>query len=291
MLCQHPNATCLTFAESIVPFASVSRPEDILTWKDWRSYYSLFASLVVQTLRPMFKYMFKFGATQPMEEIQLGAVVFGSSIFLTQMYLPSYDKWFKESDHTPMESYVKLMLKVVQYQRGGEQKLWILKSPQNADQLGPKTRVYQDSAVVLMHRESVPVISSMVGMVCYTVGVFCDTTKVDYRALARLWVDHQRWSLVEGLSPENVLTYVEPLSKLMNIRFQDFMKDPVDMALRVAKHAGLSVNDDVKQIFEEFHRNSPREGANVLQYDLESFGISEDEVRSMYAPYEKEYLS
>jgi hypothetical protein len=73
----------------------------------------------------------------------------------------------------------------------------VLKSPQNADQLGPKTRVYPDAQFVFTHRRAFPVLQSMLGMVSYTVGVFSDPTKVRYDDFIRGWVDHQRWRLVK----------------------------------------------------------------------------------------------
>ena len=289
MLCKHPNATCLTFAESLAPIASVSG-QDILSWKDFRLYYSKIASAIVLTIRPLFKHMFKFGALQPMEELQLGAIAFGSSIFLTNMYLPSYEKWFMENDHTPMEEYVRTLLKVIQYQRGGERKLWILKSPQNADQLGPKMRVFPQANVVFMHREALPVLQSVIGMVCYTVGVFNKVDQVDYKKLARLWLNHQSWSQVEGMSRENVERHIRPLSKLMNIKFKDFMEDTVGTALSVAKHAGLEVNDSIRDIFTRFQQESPQEGSKVLKYDIHSLGIQDEEVKRLFEPYEQLYL-
>jgi len=297
MLCQHPNATCLTFAESTDPLSPVSRGDQILTWRDYRYWKSFVAANLILTIRPLFKYMFKFGPTVPMEEIQLGAVVFGSSIILTQVYLPSYGAWFRATDHTPMEEYVKLLLKVIQYQRrmgmdpkSHGRKMWILKSPQNANQLRPKSIVYPDSKFVFTHREAVPIMESMVDLVSYTVGIFSDPSKVDYKGLSRMWVEHQRWSTVDRLSREEVDKNLKPRSKLMNVRFKEFMADPVGTALAVARHAGLGDSKEARDAFEHFQAMSPQEGSKVFKYDLKSFGISEDDVRRAFEPYEREYL-
>ncbi|KAH9256442.1 hypothetical protein BASA81_005356 [Batrachochytrium salamandrivorans] len=287
-LCQHPNATCLTFAEATDPIApGYLAPHQLLTMVDYRLWKNMFAALIVQLLRPLFPYMQKFSATTPMEEIILGDVFFASSVKLTSCHLPTYDKWFRETDHYEMEVGVRKLLQVIQYQRGGEERMWVLKSPQNANQLGPKSRVYPNSQFVFTHRRALPVVQSLAGMIGYMVGMFSDPSKVDQTKFIADWVDHQQWSQ-ERILPEEIAKHLNT-KQVLHVKFDEYMAHPVTMALSVAKHAGLSHGQDIFQIFTEFQLSSPQEGSKVLKYDLDSFGVTAQTVQAKFAKYQAAY--
>lgn len=289
MLCTHPNATCLTVVETMDPIAPMwLKPEHLLSVFDYRLWKNKLMVAVIEQLRPLSSMMQKFGATDPMEEMIMGAMFFGSIVHFASFHLPTYDKWFRETDHTEMELGVKKLLQVIQYQRGGDAKTWVLKSPQNADQLGPKSRVYPDSQFVFTHRKSFPVIQSWVGMLGYTLGVHCDPKQVNYRDFVEDLIDHQRWSQ-ERILPEEVNKYLNS-TQLLNVRFDEFMKEPIEWGLRVAKHAGLPVGADVREIFTEFQNANPQRGSKMLKYDLESFGVMPRDIENRFEKYEAAYM-
>ncbi|KAH9258062.1 hypothetical protein BASA81_003625 [Batrachochytrium salamandrivorans] len=289
MLCQHPSATCLTVAEAMDPVASHFLPPNwLLGWLDYRLWKNRLTMGVVQQLRPLIPIMQRLEALDPMEEMLLSSSFFGSIVHFASLHLPSYDRWFRETDHLEMELGVKRMLQIIQHQRGGKAKMWILKSPQNADQIGPKSKVYPNAQFVFTHRKSFPVMQSWVGMLAYTLGVHCDFTQVDYSEFAEDLIAHQQWSQ-ERILPENVRKHFNASSKLLNVYFDEFMRDPVSIALEVARHAGLDHSQATREVFERFQRNNPQRGSKVLKYDLASLGVTPEAIGKRLEKYETAY--
>lgn len=241
--------------------------------------------------RPLFRSMFKINTLVPMEELPLGQIVFGSSMFYVQMHLPTYEKWFRNANHEPMERCVRLVLQIIQHQRGNDKRLWILKSPQNSDTLAAKARVWPRAKFVLTHRKAEPVIKSVIALTTYMMGIFNDLRRTDLPAFCDMWVQHQRWALVDKLSREEINAHVQPPRKLFNVLFEEFMAGPVGLAMRVAEHAGLDASMGEYERMSEFARVSPREGSNVLVYDLQSFGIQKEDVEREFMQYELEYVA
>lgn len=289
MLCAHPNATCLTLAETLDPIApSWMLPSQLLSGFDYRLWKNLAVAWFISQLCPLFKSMQKFQATAPMEEIVLGATFFGSMVHFSAFPLPSYEEWFRETDHLEMELAIKKILQVIQHQRGAETKMWILKSPQNANQLGAKALAYPGSQFIFTHRKSFPVIQSWVGMLSYILGVHCDSAQVDYKKYVLDLVNHQQWSQ-ERILPEEVSKHINTTTQLLNVYYDDFMKSPVDVGVLAAKHAGLLGGADIRKVFQDFQDNSPKGGSSVLKYDLESFGVTKELVDAKFAKYEAAY--
>jgi hypothetical protein len=61
------------------------------------------------------------------EEIQLLAVAGSTVLFETMALMPTWRDWYKATDQTPYYEYLRTLLKVLTWQRGGRR--WVLKSP------------------------------------------------------------------------------------------------------------------------------------------------------------------
>jgi hypothetical protein len=285
LLSMHPNATAVRYAEAVEPVASAwLAGDDILGWMDWRIYKVGFATRLVKWLIPSFESLFgNLNVDSPFEEMQLGSVVFGSSLFSAQFLVPTYDEWFLREDQTPMERYTKLLLQVIQFQRGGtssRSKTWVLKSPQNAELLYAKAKVYPDAIHVFTERDYLEVVKSLVPMLSLTSTVFCDGQRQNYSALARFWVKRQAFVIRNKMSQEAIDSLVRR-DRQVFLPFAVFMRDPVEAALGVIDKAGLEGGEQVRQIFEAFVKAHGREGSAKFLYDLESFGVNIQQVQQV----------
>ena len=139
---------------------------------------------------PYFKRMHEMTVDHVHEEIQLLAIDLSTMLFETQGLVPSWRDHFRSEDQTPCYEYLRTVLKVLQWLRGGSR--WVLKSPQHLEQFGPLLAAFPDATFVVTHREPVSVTVSLAGaMVAYIVadGGRAPSTPL---AIGRYWSDQVR---------------------------------------------------------------------------------------------------
>jgi hypothetical protein len=77
---------------------------------------------------PLFERMHEMTLHHAHEEIQLLAIDFSSVLFETTAPMNTWRDYYTSHDQTPVYAYLKRVLQVLQWLRGGER--WVLKSPQ-----------------------------------------------------------------------------------------------------------------------------------------------------------------
>jgi hypothetical protein len=110
-------------------------------------------------MMPYFKRMHEMTVDHTHEEIDLLAIDFSTMYFENMGYMPSWVSYYLGHDQTPHYTYLKRILKALQWLRGGTR--WILKSPQHLEQIQPIRNVFPDATLVFTHRELAPATSSI----------------------------------------------------------------------------------------------------------------------------------
>ncbi len=100
------------------------------------------------------------------EEIQLLAIDISTMLFETIAPIPAWRDSYLARDQTPSYSYLRTILQVLQWQRGGTR--WVLKSPQHLEQFPALLATFPDATFVVTHRDPVSVTASMVTMLGYS---------------------------------------------------------------------------------------------------------------------------
>ena len=103
--------------------------------------------------------------------------------FETQALMPSWRDHFKAEDQTPSYEYLRTVLQVLQWLRGGTR--WVLKSPQHLEQFGPLVATFPDATFVVTHRDPASVTVSMATMIAYTARM--TLRRVDPVAIGDYW--------------------------------------------------------------------------------------------------------
>src|SRR5205823_2762347 len=109
----------------------------------------------VNTSMPEFKRMHEMTVDHVHEESQLLAIDFSTMLFETMTPMPSWRDLYLATDQTPIYGYLKKVLQVLQWLRGGTR--WVLKSPQHIEQFGPLAATFPDATFVVTHRDPVAV--------------------------------------------------------------------------------------------------------------------------------------
>src|SRR5439155_8818415 len=89
----------------------------------------------VNSAMPHFKRMHEMTVEHAHEEIQLLAIDVSGMLLECTAPMPSWRDQHKSTDQTPSYAYLKRVLQLLTWLRGGER--WVLKSPQHLEQFRP----------------------------------------------------------------------------------------------------------------------------------------------------------
>ncbi len=120
---------------------------------------------MIDAAAPLFERMHEMTVDNVHEEIQLLAIDFSSMLFETMALMPTWRDYYLGHDQTPHYAYLKQVLQVLTWLRGGDR--WVLKSPQHCEQIQPLLNVFPDATFVVTHRDPVSVTASVVTMLTY----------------------------------------------------------------------------------------------------------------------------
>ena len=160
---------------------------------------------------PHFKAMHEMTAEHSHEEVQLMTPIFSTCLFESQWRIPEYAEWYAASDQRPAYAYLRQMLQILQWQRGGTR--WVLKSPSHLEQFGPLMAEFPDATVVLTHRDPVTVTASFATMVSYAARTSVEHP--DPLAIGQHWAARTQQFLMAAVRDRELL----PADQSMDVLF------------------------------------------------------------------------
>ncbi|BCQ07836.1 sulfotransferase family protein [Mycobacterium heckeshornense] len=227
---------------------------------------------------PYFKRMHHMTTWHAHEEINLLAIDFSSMLFETLALSTSLRDWYKAHDQTAHYEYLKTVMKVLQFLRPGPVR-WVLKSPQNLEQLAVLNRVFPDATVVFTHRDPVSVTASMVTMQAYLLRLSYD--HVDPERVGRYWSDRVEDLLMACLRDRDLV----PPERSLDVRFDDYMADQLAMLERIYALADQPITEAARRGWQTYLNDHGRDRHGKVVYELAPFGIDAAERRATYGPY------
>jgi hypothetical protein len=264
LLSADPGLRSLPYWESVQPVV----PDGV---RDERVSATQAALDVVNTALPYFRRMHEMTPDEVHEEINLLAMDVSSMFFETMAPMPTWRDYYRRVDQTPAYEYLKRVLKVLQFLRGGER--WVLKSPQHLEQFGPLSTVFPDATFVVTHRDPVAVTKSLTTMMTYLARL--NLEPVDPKVVGGYWADRLETMLRACVRDRDLL----PADRSIDVRFHEFMADDVAMVERIYAIAGQPFTSDVKHSMDAFMATHPRGRHGGVVYNLTEFGLDEAERR------------
>ena len=271
-----PALRSLPYWESLEP---VSPPGEVPVpgEPDPRRARTEFALGVLNTAMPHFRRMHEMTADHVHEEIQLLAIDMSTMLFETQALMPSWRDHYKAEDQTGPYRYLRTVLQVLQWLRGGER--WVLKSPQHLEQFHPLVETFPDATFVVTHRDPASVTVSMATMVAYTARMSVE--RVDPGAIGRYWTERAD-DLFRACAADR---HVLPAERSIDVRFHEFMTDDLATVEAVYATAGQPFTVEARSAMERFMAEHPRGRHGTVSYRPGELGIDPDERRRALAGY------
>ena len=271
-----PTLRSLPYWESLEPvLADSERPGP--GEPDPRLARTAFALDVMNQALPYFNRMHEMTVEHVHEEIQLLAIDFSTMYFETQALMPSWRDHFKAEDQTPSYEYLRTVLQVLQWLRGGTR--WVLKSPQHLEQFGPLVSTFPDATFVVTHRDPASVTVSLATMIAYTARMAVN--RVDPVSIGRYWSARCE-DLIRACAEDRALL---PAQHSIDVVFHEFMAADIATVEKIYVVAEHPFTEQTRRAMDTFMAAHPRGRHGTIVYRPEEFGIDRAERHRAMQPY------
>ncbi|MFK7732978.1 MAG: sulfotransferase [Pseudomonadales bacterium] len=238
----------------------------------------------VDKLVPDFKKMHPMGAERAQECVAFTSLQFTSMIFDVQYRVPTYEEWTNTADVTDMFKFHRQFLQLLQWKHPG--KRWALKSPQHLWHLEALLKEYPDACIVQTHRDPVRVLVSVASLIATLRRLGSDQIDLsDIAAHYAGWLanafEHTISVRESGLLPDK---------QVIDIHFNEFVKDQVGCVQRAYQHFGLDLKPEIAASMQSFIDDNPADKHGKHLYQFSDTGLDLDEVRQGFQAYE-DYFS
>jgi len=231
----------------------------------------------INSAMPHFPSMHEMTVDHAHEEIDLLALDFSTMYLETPGPLYRWIDHYRASDQTPHYAYLKRVLQVLTFLRGGER--WVLKSPQHFEQLVPLASVFPDATLVITHRDPLPVVASYATMMTYTARLQQD--RPDPIAYGR-YVAERMDDLLSACMRDRELW---PGERSLDIRFHEFTADQDAAVKSVYARANQPLSGRSRSAIADYAKSHKQGRHGRLRYQLSDFGLKADELRERFRPY------
>jgi hypothetical protein len=234
------------------------------------------AELALRYLNPRFFAIHAVEADGPEEDVLLQEYSLLSQVPEAMLNVPSYSTWLRRQDMRRSYEYLKTLLQILHAQNPRPR--WVLKTPAHLENLSTLFDVFPDALIVQTHRDPVRTTASFSSMLAHGHSMFSD--RVDAESVARHWLE------LNGAMVDRALDVrAQHPDVFVDVRYPDLVDDPLAVIERIYAAAGFVLTDEVRARMEEHRAGHAQNAHGVHAYDLEDFGLTAEEVRTVYSSY------
>jgi hypothetical protein len=104
---------------------------------------------------------------------------------------------------------------------------------------------------------------------------------LDIKGLGAFWLEYARIGLQRGMEARDKI----PKSQMYDIRLHDMMANPLDTLEDLYQHFDLEFTDELAALFKERIEDKPTAQEGEHDYNIEDFGLTNEQVREVLAEY------
>jgi len=200
---------------------------------------------------------------------------FGSVTFECSFRVPSYSRWWAESDMGPAYRRYRRNLQLIGLNEPGTR--WLLKDATHMFHLERFCEVFPDACVVTTMRDPVKMIPSVTSLTA--VGLRTAVADFDPHALGRAQLE--LWT--RGLGQIETVCGALPPERFYRMDFDDFQSDPIAEIHRIYDHFGLELSQEAESAMRDWRITNQRGRHGAHDYSAEAYGLTEEEIRAAFA--------
>ena len=233
--------------------------------------------------RPGLTAMHPMRADFPEECVHLLTPTFASTLYWVLFGAPGYQE---QLTTCPMENayrFHRMFLQLLQWRFPATP--WVLKYPGHVGHLEDLCRVYPDARFVWLHRDPVDSITSATNLVWIANKANrhrCDSASVAFR-ITEDYATRIRTSMEQRSALETAA------SPWLDIRYDDFIAQPVDRMKEVYRWANLELDRETEAKMRRYVDDPPYPRGGYRN-DPELLGVERGLIRYEFADYERRYL-
>lgn len=217
----------------------------------------------------------------PEEDILLLDLSFMSQSPEATLHVPSYAAWLEQQDHTRAYEYLRLLLKILMWQRPA--KNWVLKTPHHMEFLDTILKVFPEAVIVQTHRDPQKTTGSFCSMVSHGRGVFSDN--VDPVEVAQHWVRK-----VDRLMRRSIAVREEfGDARFIDVSYYDLVQNPLQEIERIYQFAGITFTNKTRQAVIDVSKKDVQNRYGKHRYNLADFNLTPADIERTYGYYRQQY--
>ena len=196
--------------------------------------------------------------------------------FESLAHLPTYSAWLAEQDWTPAYLRHRRNLQLIGLNDVGRR--WVLKNPSHLFALDALMAVYPDALIIQTHRDPRTVIASSSSLSAHASAGQSDLFRGETIGRDQL----ELWARGAETFARDRAKYAP--AQFLDVRYEDFVADPIGTVATVYRHFGLPHSDDARRAAAAMHAQSPEDRARPShRYSLADFGLTGDDVDARFA--------
>ena len=203
---------------------------------------------------------------------------------LNNLYrVPSYfDYLLQDADLEASYRVHKRQLQLLQW--GTERKPWSLKYPNHLLAIAEIASVYPDAQLVMTHRDPLQTTAS-IAKLSYTLRSARTDQMVDKKQVGR------DMKLFVKQHIDRIMAATDsPLGeRIAHVDYYALVHDPATVMRKVHQTLGIESSDEVLQAITHWHQHNPKNARGDNPYNLEQFGLDEDELTELYRDYRQRF--
>mmetsp|Transcript_17266 Transcript_17266/g.29546 ORF Transcript_17266/g.29546 Transcript_17266/m.29546 type:complete len:248 (+) Transcript_17266:741-1484(+) len=219
-----------------------------------------------------------------------------SLVFNTIYKIPSYQDWLMKQNQLSPMLFHKRYLQTLQYgerTRGKSRKTWLLKAPWHMYNLEAIWKVYPDARILMPHRDPAGMIASLSSLHAR----FYSIVTNDIRPMEIGAYQSSQWQQILDRLLKTRRDHPERSKKIVDIAFQDLIKDPLRTVRNVYKVFGIDLTPETMKGMKSYLNGTAGDGLGKKgkhgkhEYKLEWFGLEESTLvdNPTFTSYCKEY--
>ncbi|MBW2271160.1 MAG: sulfotransferase [Deltaproteobacteria bacterium] len=219
-------------------------------------------------------------AEEPEEDIHLLDVSFVSPAIDAIARVPSYQAWFREVDQLPAYRYMRRLIQLLLWQRGGR---WLGKTPHHLEYLDELLAVFPDAKVIITHRDPARSVASFCSMMAHSRALFSD--RVDPVEIGEQFSSKAIRAVERSMQARQ---RIHP-SAFLDVIYQDVVADPLKEVRRVYDFIGFELEAETEATMQHWLRNNSQTKHGVHDYRLEDFGLDRERLAPHFEAYRFRY--
>ena len=233
---------------------------------------------LMRFLAPELNALHQVAAGEPEECTDITAQVFQSLRYDSVYRVPSYQSWLQHHGHVEAYRFHKRFLQHLEHlDSGAARRRWMLKSPDHVFALDDIRAVYPDALWVFIHRDPVAVLASVARLTEVLRRPFAhhvDRQEIGQQVCAS-WLD----------GAERMMRTAARSDSILHLHYREIIAGPEKTAERLFRHCGHASSAEAARRMRKWLGNRSNRGHRPRQYDLTSFGLDPNTLRSQFKPY------